>query len=98
MITFVSTPPFLRITLRVAMATMHFYIAQTGLFLGTLFLHTKGVLGNNLAPMRNCLWSARLVKLDARVMLRYAVVGGVFGSQLYHLTSYRLNKMLSILL
>ena len=37
MIDFVNTPPFLRIALQVAMATMHFYIAQTGLFTGTFF-------------------------------------------------------------
>ena len=33
MIDFVDTPPFLRSALRVAMATMHFHIAQTNLFL-----------------------------------------------------------------
>ena len=55
MIDFVGKPPFLRITLRVAMATMHFHIlAQTGLFLGNIFC-IKGVPGNNLAPMNNCL-------------------------------------------
>ena len=37
MIDFVDTPPFLRIALRVAMATMHFHIAQTNLFLEELF-------------------------------------------------------------
>ena len=31
MIDFVGIPPFLRITLDVAMATMHFHIVQTGL-------------------------------------------------------------------
>ena len=49
MIDFVVAPPFLRVALRVAMATMHFYIlAQTGLFLGTFFC-IKVVPGNNLA-------------------------------------------------
>ena len=33
MIYFVNTPPFLRIALQVAMATMRFHIAQTGLFM-----------------------------------------------------------------
>ena len=33
MIDFVNTSPFLRIALQVAMATMHFHIAQTGLFM-----------------------------------------------------------------
>ena len=44
MIDFVGAPPFLRIALRVAMATMHFYIlAKTGLFLGNiLFSHLGG--------------------------------------------------------
>ena len=32
MIVFVGTPNFLSITLQVAMATMHFYIAKTSLF------------------------------------------------------------------
>ena len=34
MIDFVDTPQYLRIALHVAMATMHFHIAQTGLFMG----------------------------------------------------------------
>ena len=38
MIDFVCTRPLLRITLRIAMDTMHFHIAQTGLLLGTSFL------------------------------------------------------------
>ena len=33
MIDFVDTPPFLRSALRAAMATIHFHIAQTNLFL-----------------------------------------------------------------
>ena len=37
MIDFVNTPPFLRIALQVAMATMHFHIAQTGLFMVIFF-------------------------------------------------------------
>ena len=50
---FVGTPVFLRAALQVAMATMHFHITQTGLFLGTFFSHSGGprVL---LAPMNNC--------------------------------------------
>ena len=42
MIDFVRTPPFLRITLLVVMATMHFHIAQTGLFWETFFMHLGG--------------------------------------------------------
>ena len=61
MIDFVGAPPFLRIALLVAMATMHFHIlAQTGLFFGNFF-RIKGVPGNNLAPMKNCPWGARYV-------------------------------------
>ena len=53
MIDFVNTPPFLRIVLQVALATMHFRIAQTGLFVGFFFSHSGvGVPGCNLAP--NC--------------------------------------------
>ena len=43
MIDFVGAPSFLRIALRVAMATMHFHIlAQTGLFLGNFFRIKRG--------------------------------------------------------
>ena len=42
MIEFVDTPPFLRLPLQVAMATMHFQIAQTGLFMGKFFSHSGG--------------------------------------------------------
>ena len=42
MIDLVGTHPFLRITLRVAMATMYFHIAQTGLFLGNIFVSHSG--------------------------------------------------------
>ena len=59
MIDFIGISPFLRIALRVAMATVHFQIAKTGLFLGTLLFGIKGVLGNNLASMRNYPWDAR---------------------------------------
>ena len=38
MINFVGTPPFLNL-LWVAMETMHFLIAQTGLFLDDFVLH-----------------------------------------------------------
>ena len=48
MIDFVNTTPFLRIALHVAMATMHFHIAQTGLF----FFGIQGVPGNKLAPFK----------------------------------------------
>ena len=52
MIAFVGTPPFFRIVLWVAMATMHFHIAKIGLvFFGTFFSHS-GIPGNNLAPMK----------------------------------------------
>ena len=42
MIDFVDTPPFLRIALQVVMATMHFHIAQTGLFMGIFLSHSQG--------------------------------------------------------
>ena len=42
MIDFVGTSPSLRKTLRVAMATMHFNIAQTGLFMGIFLSHLGG--------------------------------------------------------
>ena len=43
MVDFVGTSPFFRIALRVAMATMYFYIAQTGLFLVKQFFRIKGI-------------------------------------------------------
>ena len=46
MIDFVGTPPFLGIALRVAMVTMHFHIAQTGLFLGNVVFRILGILEN----------------------------------------------------
>ena len=73
------------------MTTMHFQIAQTGLFLGTFF-GIKGVLGSNLASMRNYPWGRKVGQIRRQgYMLRYVVMGGVFGPQLYHRTSYRLN-------
>ena len=58
MIDFVDTPPFLRTALQVAMATMHFHIAKTGLFMQNFF-RIQGVPGNNLATIQNCPWDAR---------------------------------------
>ena len=43
MIDFVGAPPFLGITLRVAMITMHFHIAQTGLFWGNVVFRILGI-------------------------------------------------------
>ena len=45
----VGTPPFLN-SLRVAMETMHFHIAQAGL--RTILFRIKGVQMNNFAPMK----------------------------------------------
>ena len=53
MIGFVDTSPFLRIALQIAMAIMHFHIAQTGLFMGNFF-RIQGVPGNNFATIQNC--------------------------------------------
>ena len=58
MIDFVNTSPFLKIALQVAMATMHFHIAQTSLFMG-IFFAFRGVSGNSLATIQNCHWGAR---------------------------------------
>ena len=49
MIDFVGTPPFFKIALWVTMETMHFHIAQTGLFLET-FVRILEV--HNLAPIK----------------------------------------------
>ena len=42
MIDFVGTPPFLRMTVRVAVVAMHFNIGPTGLFLGKFFFSFRG--------------------------------------------------------
>ena len=61
MIDFVGALPFLRIALRVAMATMHSHIlAQMGLFFGELFFALKGAPGNNLTPTKNFPWGCKV--------------------------------------
>ena len=50
---FVGIPPFSN-SLRVAMETMRFHIAQTKIFLRTPSFRIQGVPMNNLAPMKNC--------------------------------------------
>ena len=50
----VYAPPCSRITLTVAMETMHFFIVQTSSSLRTKILCTSGVQMNDLAPMKNC--------------------------------------------
>ena len=54
MIDFVGTSPFMGIALRVAMVTMHFHIAQTGLFWGNIVFRILDIAGNKLAPMKTC--------------------------------------------
>ena len=59
MIDFVGIPKLLRIPSRVAMATMHFHIAQTDLFVRSIsFLHLR-VQGSKMTPMKNCLGGER---------------------------------------
>ena len=53
MLDFVGIPPFLRIALQVAMTTMHFHIAHSGLFFRSIIFPIE-FPGNNLAPIRNC--------------------------------------------
>ena len=67
MIDFVGTCPSLRKALWVAMATMHFHVAQKRFIYGHFFL-IQGVPGNNWAPSKNCTWGARLVRLDPGVV------------------------------
>ena len=54
MIGLLATLPFSRITLRVAMETMHFHTTKTGLVFYENFISHSGVPINNLASMRNC--------------------------------------------
>ena len=75
MIDFVGAPSFLRIALRVALATMHFHIlALTGLFLRNFF-RLKGFPGNNLAPMKIVLGVQGIsVKLIGSCFIKYCTV------------------------
>ena len=66
MIYFVGTSPPLRKALWVAMTTIHFHIAKLVYLWG--YFRIQGVPGNNLAPIHNCLWGARYVKLDPGVV------------------------------
>ena len=66
MIDLIGISPFLRIALWVAMATMHFHIAQTDLFVRNIFC-IKGGSWNNLAHTKNCPGRARYVKLHVGV-------------------------------
>ena len=59
MIDFVGESPFLRITLRVVMATMHFHIAKTGLFLENILFYALRGSREHLAPMKNGPMGAR---------------------------------------
>ena len=55
----ICTPPCSRITLMIAMETMHFFIVQNSLSLRTKILCISGVSMNALAPMKNCPGGAR---------------------------------------
>ena len=77
MIDFLSTPPFLRIAYWVAMATVHFHIAKTGLFFGAILFRIKWVLGNHLAPMRYSPGVQGRSNQMPGYMLRYAVMCGI---------------------
>ena len=52
MINFVCTPQCSRISLTVAMETMHFFIVQLSFSLRTKILCISWVPGNDLAPMK----------------------------------------------
>ena len=55
MVVFVSTPPFRRIALLVAMETMHLNIARMIYIIETIFGGMPGVPMNNLTPMETFL-------------------------------------------
>ena len=54
MVVFVSTPPFRRISLWVAIETMHLDLARISFFLGTNLWGMTGVPMNNPTPMETC--------------------------------------------
>ena len=67
MIDFVGTPQFLRMALRVAMVTMHFHIAPTGLFFRNIFNSFKGPR-EQFDTNDKLYWCAGLVKIGHGVI------------------------------
>ena len=66
MINVVCTPPFLRITLTVAMETVHFFIVQLSFSLRTKNLCISWVPINDLAPMKSCLGGCKVGQISSR--------------------------------
>ena len=60
MVNFVCTPPSSRITLTVAMETMHCFKVQLSLSLGTKIICISRVPVNDLAPVKNCLGGCKV--------------------------------------
>ena len=54
---FVDTVPLLRIALGFDMKTMHFHIAETGLFLGQFGTHKKIALGRKVGQISSKIYS-----------------------------------------
>ena len=62
----ICTPPCSRITLMVAMETMHFFIVQKSLSLRTKILCISRVPMNDLAPMKNCPGGCKVGQISSR--------------------------------
>ena len=60
MIDFVGITPFLRIPSRVAMATMHFHIAQTDLFVRNIFFLHLGVHRSKMGTHEKLSWACKV--------------------------------------
>ena len=84
MSTFVGTSPFFRMALCVALVTMHFHIAQIGLFLRAIFFPHLGVSQNNLTHNKSFPDGARLVLLDPRVLRNVHAVT-FYRYKMYHI-------------
>ena len=102
MSTFVGTSPFLRSALCVAMETMRFHIAQTGLFFRAIF-PIYVVSQNNLTNIKSFPDRARLDLLDTRVIrnehavtfYRYKTYH-IFGHEHYDIFILKQNNLLII--
>ena len=68
MVNFVWTPPYSRITITVAMETMHFFILQLSLSLRTKIICISRVPINDLALVKIVLGNAKQVKLATGVL------------------------------
>ena len=72
--------PCSRITLRVAMETMHFFIVQKSLSLRTKLLCFSGIPMNDLAPMKNCSGGFKVGQISSRGNTLVQRISGILSA------------------